>query len=61
MTRETAMVIQALVHGGTPTLAIIVAYLLDRKEHKKMHVLLNGGLQEKIQKAVASALKERKE
>lgn len=51
----------AVAHGGPPTIAAIFAYLKLRKrqdaKHEQIVVLLNGGLEEKIQQAVKEALK----
>lgn len=54
----TQQVIMGLIHGGVPTAAIyIAAVVLDRRQHRrteKLHVQLNGGLDDRIRRIIAS-------
>lgn len=47
----------ALVHAGVPSITAFIAYLKLRKKHEQVVVFLNGGLEEKIKKAVEEAMK----
>lgn len=53
--------VMALAHGGPPSLVAFFAYLKLRRrqdiKHEQIVVLLNGGLKDKIKKAVEEAMK----
>ena len=60
MTHETAIIIQAAIHGGMPTVAIIISHLLHKRNvRRQLDIRLNGNLEKLIERALGKDTAEK--